>query len=146
MSDSAALQKFHISHKYTKSAKESAAAAIKAGCNLEMTSQEPVYNSQKEAVKGGLLTEEELRENVKPLFYTRMKLGEFDKPEQNPYHSLNTSVVQSSEHRELAVQVAMMSFVLLKNINNVLPIKTKPKKIAVSINYCLLFSHDGFSF
>ena len=134
MSDSLAIQNLQGAHKYTTSAKESAVAAIKAGCNLEMTSQEPVYAAQKEALKTGSLSEAELRANVKPLFYARMKLGEFDKPDLNPYNRLDNSIIQSSEHRELAIQAAMMSFVLLKNINNVLPIKGKLKKIAVSLS------------
>ena len=32
-----------------------------------------------------LVNESTLRELVKPLFYTRMRLGEFDPPEMNPY-------------------------------------------------------------
>lgn len=74
-----------------------------------------------------------MRERVKPLFYTRMRLGEFDPPEMNPYLSYNLSVIQSPEHRALSVKAAMQTFVLLKNENRLLPIKKHFNKIAVSI-------------
>jgi beta-glucosidase-like glycosyl hydrolase len=86
-----------------------------------------------DAVKQGKLSEILVRERVKPLFYTRMRLGEFDPPEMNPYLQYNLSVVQSPEHRQLAVKAAMQSFVLLKNDNNLLPIKKHFKRIAVSV-------------
>ena len=61
-----------------------------------------------------------------------MRLGEFDPPSMNPYSQLNLSVVQSQEHRDLAVYAAMQSFVLLKN-DGVLPLKSTFKTVAVSL-------------
>ena len=55
-----------------------------------------------------------VRDRVKPLFYTRMRLGEFDPPEMNPYSSVNLSVIQSEEHRNLSLMAAAKSLVLLK--------------------------------
>ena len=74
-----------------------------------------------------------LRENVKPLFYTRMRLGEFDPPDMVPYNKINTSVIQSPEHQELAIKTAMRTFVLMKNKGNILPLKQKFKTLGVSI-------------
>ena len=61
-----------------------------------------------------------------------MRLGEFDPPEMNPYTNISIDVIQSESHRWLAIQAAKMSFVLLKNEKNLLPIKQKLKKITVS--------------
>ena len=83
------------------------------------------------AVKQGKLSEALVRERARPLFYTRMRLGEFDPPEMNPYSYYNLSLVQSAEHRALAVKAAIETFVLLKN-NNLLPVKKHFDKIAVS--------------
>ena len=80
-----------------------------------------------------LTTVEDLAENVKPMFYTRMRLGEFDPPEMNPYSTIPMSVVLSAEHCELAVQAACMSLVLLKNDNNLLPVSRRFARIAVRI-------------
>ena len=116
-------------HKYLKTNEETSAACIKAGCNLELGSD--VFRSQLDALKDGLVTEKQLRDNVRPLMYTRLRLGEFDPEEMNSYNAINMSVVQSPEHRELAVMAAVNSFVLLKNTNNILPLTKTYNKLAV---------------
>lgn len=70
---------------------------------------------------------------LQPLFYTRMRHGEFDPPEMNPYNKIGMEVIQSEAHRYLAIQTARMSFVLLKNEKNLLPITKKYNKVAVSL-------------
>jgi len=87
-----------------------------------------------QAVEQNLLTVDDLAESLKPMFYTRMRLGEFDPPELNPYSSIPMSVVLSAEHSELAVQAACMSFVLLKNNDNLLPVMTPFRRIAVCMS------------
>ncbi len=77
------------------------------------------------------MTEEEFRDTAKPLFYTRMRLGLFDPPEMVPYNQINMSVVQSSKHQKLAVKAGMMSFVLMKNVDNLLPLTKHYQTIAV---------------
>lgn len=74
--------------------------------------------------------QELLVERVKPLFYTRMMLGEFDPPHLNPFLTLNLSVVQSHAHRDLATLAAIQSFVLLKN-DGLLPLKKVIGNIAI---------------
>jgi len=74
----------------------------------------------------------ELAQSVKPLMYTRMRLGDFDPPEMNLYSKIDKSVVLSPAHRELAIQAASMSFVLLKNLNGFLPIRKHFQHLAVS--------------
>ena len=70
--------------------------------------------------------------NEQPMWYTRMRLGEFDPPEMNPYTNISIDVIQSESHRLLATEAAKMSFVLLKNEKNLLPIKQKLKKVTES--------------
>jgi len=95
-------------------------------------------------VQQNLTTVEDLVENVKPMFYTRMRLGEFDPREMNPYSSIPMSVVLSALHCELAVQAACMSLVLLKNNNHLLPITKRFTRMAVrtivTVNDVLTFS------
>ena len=94
-----------------------------------------------------------VRQRVKPLMYTRMRLGEFDPPSMNPYDSISMSVVQSAAHQKLALLAAMKSFVLLKNEpyknsrEMTLPLRKKYKKVAVSFLNCdlLLRWNNGFS-
>ena len=108
------------------------------GCNIEDGPQgmDPLYNQITAAVNKGLINVTTLRESVKPLFYTRMRLGLFDPATNNPFAQLDPkTIVQSAEHRQIAVEAAMKTFVLLKNSNNVLPIALGKifNKIAVSL-------------
>jgi len=68
-----------------------------------------------------------------------MRLGDFDPPEMNFYWTIDKSVVLSPAHRELAVQAASMSFVLLKNLRGFLPIKKHFLHLAVSDLLLLLY-------
>ncbi len=56
----------------------------------------------------------------------------FDPDEDVPYASISTDVVACDEHRQLAYKAATEAVVLLKNKNNVLPIKPSTKKIFVT--------------
>lgn len=52
----------------------------------------------------------------------------------NPYSSLDLSVVQSPEHRNLSLEAAVKSFVLLKNQRGTLPLRARDlpgKRLAV---------------
>lgn len=82
----------------------------------------------------GKITESEIREAAKPLLETRFRLGEFDPEHLNPYNRIGLDVVQSEGHQELAIKAAMMSFVLLKNSDNFLPLKSSFGKVAVGNN------------
>lgn len=78
-----------------------------------------------------------IRDRVRPLFLTRLRLGEFDPPAMNPYNALGAEVIQSEAHRSLALKAALQSFVLLKNRNEMLPFKAEDllhKTIAVSVH------------
>ena len=79
------------------------------------------------------------------MWYTRMRLGEFDPPEMNPYTNISIDVIQSESHRWLATQAAKMSFVLLKNEKNLLPIKQKFKKVTVSNYFQFWYNFNQFS-
>jgi beta-glucosidase len=90
-----------------------------------------------DALKAGKLDKDDLIKSVSPLFYTRMRLGEFDPPQHNPYSFLDLSVIQSEEHRAISLTAAMKSFVLLKNKDGFLPIRKKYNTISVG-QYCFI--------
>lgn len=129
VSDCFALADFHLNHKVTKDAAESAALAITHGCDLGC---DHVFNEIPEAIARGLMTEADVDRALEHSLITRFKLGMFDPPEEVPYASITTDVVSSDEHRRLAYQAAAESVVLLKNKNNILPIKPSTKKIFVT--------------
>ncbi|XP_061167474.1 xylan 1,4-beta-xylosidase-like [Saccostrea echinata] len=133
VSDQEAIENIMTYHHYTNNSIDTATLCVKAGCNLELSTNEvkPTYFYINDALKAGKLNKEEVLESVSPLFYTRMRLGEFDPPEHNPYNFLDLSVIQSEEHRSISLAAAMKSFVLLKNKDGFLPITKVYKKISV---------------
>ncbi|XP_038066380.1 xylan 1,4-beta-xylosidase-like [Patiria miniata] len=132
VSERNALEYVFLKHNYTQTPLQTAVAGVKAGCNLEQADwAQNVYTNLTKAVQAGLVTEDELRQLVRPLFYTRLRLGEFDPPEMNPWGRLQASEeVESLQHQNFAVLAAVQSFVLLKNANNTLPIG-RVNKIAI---------------
>ena len=115
-------------HHYVKTPEEAAAAAVKAGCNLCCGGD---YNALVRAVQQGLLTEKELDQALYHTLWTRFKLGLFDPPDKCPYSRIGIDQNNTPEHRQLALQVARESLVLLKN-DGVLPLdRSKIKRIAV---------------
>jgi beta-glucosidase len=109
--------------------------AVKNGCDLECGCTYDIpcdYGWLNEAVEQGLLTEADLDRSVKRLFMARFRLGMFDPDEQVAYAQIPYSVVDSLEHRELALEAARQSLVLLKNQDHQLPLdKARIKSIAV---------------
>lgn len=120
VSDCWALKDIHEGHKVTKSVVESAAYALKSGVNLNCGDE--YYPYLIEAVKQGLVTEKEIDQSLTVLLRTRFRLGMFDEEDKNPYTKIPESVINSPEHRKIALESAQKSIVLLKN-NGVLPLK-----------------------
>lgn len=128
VSDCGALNDLHLNHKLTADAAESAALALKAGCDLSCGC---TYDSLKEAEERGLVDEADIDRALERTLATRFKLGLFDPPEMVPYASISMAVVNSPEHRRLAHEAAVKSVVLLKNRGQILPIGPQVKSIMV---------------
>jgi len=129
VSDCMALSDFHLNHKITKDAAESAALALRRGCDLGC---DHVYVEIPEAIKLGLIAEADVDRALEHTLATRFKLGMFDPDEDVPFASISTNVVACDTHRQLAYQTATEAIVLLKNKDNILPIKPSTKKIFVT--------------
>jgi beta-glucosidase len=128
VSDCWALRDIHEHHKLTASFAESAALAVKAGCDLNCGC---TYEHIPEAVRQGLITEADLDVCLRRLFRARIELGLFDPDERVPYASTPYEVNDSPRHRELALVAARESMVLLKNRNGILPLSRDIKNVAV---------------
>ncbi len=126
VSDCWAVNDFHGGHKLTKDAAESAAMAVKAGCDLNCGN---AYLHLLEAVDRGLLTEADIDRALRRLLRTRFRLGMFDPPRRVPLANAKLSVVGCARHRDLAREVARKSLVLLKNDRGLLPLRPDLGKI-----------------
>ncbi|HKV38565.1 MAG TPA: glycoside hydrolase family 3 N-terminal domain-containing protein, partial [Blastocatellia bacterium] len=128
VSDCGAIGDIYRHHGFAKSEPEASALAVKAGTDLSCGRE---YGSLLEAVKSGLITEEEIDTAVKRLMTARFRLGMFDPPDLVPYARIPFSENDSPEHRQLSLKAAHESIVLLKNEGNLLPLKRGLKTIAV---------------
>lgn len=128
--DCGAVYDMFMFHQTAKDSLEGMVQSIKAGVDnfcLGYPSAVPI------AVKQGLLKESEVDSALARLFTARMKLGMFDKEENNPYTSIPYSVVNCEAHRQLALQAARESIVLLKNKNKLLPLDASKLKSVLVI-------------
>jgi beta-glucosidase len=128
VSDCDAIVDIYANHKLVATPEEAAALAVKSGTDLECGK---VFLNLKQAVEKKLITEKEIDVALKRLFTARFKLGMFDEPEKVKYANIPYSVVDKKEHRDLALEAARKSMVLLKNDNNTLPLKKDLKTVAV---------------
>ena len=128
VSDCWAIRDIHEHHKVRATSEESAADAVKAGCDLDCGC---TYEFIPGAVEQGLLTEADLDVSLTRLFIARLRLGMFDPPDQVPYSSIPYEVNDSPPNAALARIAARESMVLLKNQGSLLPLSKELGSIAV---------------
>ena len=128
VSDCEAITDIYKYHKIVPTPEEAASIAVKAGTDLECGK---VYQNLKEAVSKNLIREADIDIAVKRLFTARFKLGMFDPKEKVKFAQIPYSVVDSKEHQALALEAARKSIVLLKNQDNILPLKKDVRSVAV---------------
>ena len=128
VSDCGAIEDIYLRHKFVKTPEEASAMAVKRGTDLECGDS---YKSLVNAVRQGLISETEINRALKRLFEARFRLGMFDPPSMVPYAQIPFSANDSEQHRQLALEAARESIVLLKNENNTLPLRKDLKSIAV---------------
>ncbi len=121
VSDCWAVRDFHENHKVTATAPESAALAIKNGCDLNCGN---TYLHLMEAVQEGLVTEDQITLACERLFTTRFLLGMF--ADDCEYDRIPVTDTDTDEHDRLALKAAEKSMVLLEN-DGTLPLD--PQKV-----------------
>jgi beta-glucosidase len=130
VTDCWALEDVWARHKALPNSVETAAAAIKAGINLDCSNL--LQDDVVKAVQQKLLTAKEIDSALSPILRTQLKLGFFDDPGASPFSRYGEDSVSNNYHRMLARKMAEQGMVLLKNNNNILPLdKDKYSAIAV---------------
>ena len=105
-------------HNTAKDGAQASAQAVLAGTDVECGSE---YKHLPEAVRRGDIKEADLDRSLKRLLIARFELGDLDPDELNPWTKIPDSVVACNAHKQLALDMARKSIVLLKN-NGVLPL------------------------
>ena len=118
VSDCWALRDFHEHHMVTTSPEESAAMAMKAGCDVNCGS---CYNQLMKAYYQGMVTEEEIHTSAVRALTTRILLG---MNQDTPWDQLNFQDVDTPDAASLNYRAAAEGMVLLKN-DGILPLDQK---------------------
>lgn len=127
VSDCGAIDDFFVQgrHETSMDAAEASATAVLSGTDLECGS---AYAKLVEAVKRGEIKEADIDKSVFRLLKARFELGEMDA--STPWDNLiPESALNSKANKQLALDMARQSMVLLKN-NGILPLK---KNVTVAL-------------
>lgn len=121
VSDCGAINDFYLPkrHGVAKDAEAASALGVRAGTDVECGQ---IYKKLPAAVRRGDISEEEIDRSVRRLLAERFRLGDFDPDSLVEWTRIPLSVVNSPEHKALALQAAREQMVLLKN-NGILPLK-----------------------
>lgn len=130
-SDMTAIRMLHTCHYVAKSDREAIKMGIEAGVDMQLYDypHEEYQNTLIDLVNTGEITEEVINISCSRVLRVKFMLGLFENPFTD--ETLSERVVNCREHKEIALEVAEKSICLLKNQNNILPLKKSIKNIAV---------------
>jgi beta-glucosidase len=123
VTDCGALDDVFMRHKAIPTSVETAAAAIKAGVNLDCS--DLLQSDVMKAIDQKLLTLQEVDSALAGILRTQVKLGFYDPASMNPFSSYGADSIAPAYHINLARTAAQQSMVLLKNKKNILPLNKK---------------------
>lgn len=133
VSDCGAVTDIHSSHKTASDAVHSAARAALAGTDVECGYNYD-YRKLPDAVKRDFITEKEVDKHVIRLLEGRFDLGEMDDASLCEWSKIPSSVLESKEHLQLALDMARQSMTLLQNRGDILPLKASEKVAVIGPN------------
>src|SRR5215211_643414 len=98
------------------------ALALKAGVDMDMVG-EGFLNTLKKSLQEKKVTQADIDAACRRILEAKYKLGLFDNPYRYCNDQRSKTEIYTDEHRKAAREIAAQSFVLLKNNNNILPLK-----------------------
>jgi beta-glucosidase len=119
-----------IAHGYAKDSKQAAEIAIKAGSDMDMESSAYVGHLV-ELVQEGKVSENLIDDAARRILKVKFELGLFDNPYKYCDETREKETVGSAKFQEEVLDMAKKSIVLLKNENELLPLKKSGLKIAL---------------
>lgn len=119
-----------IAHRQAENRRAAAELAVKAGADMDMESYAYV-NELVQLVKEGHVDEALIDDAVKRILRVKYELGLFDDPYRYCDEVVEKEVIGSKRINDAVLEVAKKSIVLLKNENNLLPLKKTGQKIAL---------------
>lgn len=129
---------------------KAAVMAIQAGADIvlvpwNLKKQQRVYNTLRQAVRNGRITETRLNNSVRRILKSKINCNAFKKREEyrNSTNPIDRpiEIVGNSKHRETAQIIATQAITILKNDNNILPLSTDSKEPLLLLSPSRLFSN-----
>ncbi|MEU4192408.1 glycoside hydrolase family 3 C-terminal domain-containing protein [Kribbella sp. NPDC026611] len=111
--------------RYHPDAATAYAAALRAGVDSftqDDSDSGPTIERIQHALERGLLTDDDIDAAARRVLAVRLRLGEFDPPELDPYRRLEPELVNCPAHQQLAQEAARQAIVLLEHDGRVLPL------------------------
>ena len=119
-----------IDHGYAKDRKHAGELALNGGSDMDMESY--IYLEYIQSLLAeGKVTQEQIDDAVRRILRVKFELGLFDDPYRYCDESREKSITGSKEIMDAALDMAKKSIVLLKNDNQILPLKKQGQKIAL---------------
>lgn len=119
-----------IPHGYAKDNKHAAQMAVNAGSDMDMESYLYV-NELANLVREGTVKEAYIDDAAKRILRVKFELGLFDDPYKYCDAQREKEVIGQQAFHEASLDMAKKSIVLLKNENQLLPLKKQGQKIAL---------------
>ncbi|WP_397363058.1 beta-glucosidase BglX [Olleya sp. R77988] len=119
-----------IAHGHAKDGNHAAELAVNAGSDMDMESYLYVEELAK-LVKEGKVDKKHIDDAARRVLRVKFELGLFDDPYKYLDENREKEVIGSQEIHDASLDMAKKSIVLLKNKNNLLPLKKEGQKIAV---------------
>jgi len=131
VSDYVTLELACLIHRIAKDSTEAAILAIKAGLDVELPRTAGYGRGFIRAVKNGEIDEKLVNRSVARVLKKKFELGLFENPFVNDNPEIIAETFLNLEAKALAKNIALKSMILLKNENNLLPLKKNVKSIAI---------------
>ena len=129
ISDYASIEEM-ATHGFVKDERMAAKKAVQAGVDMDMEAYSYV-NELVDLVRDGEVDEALVDDAVRRILRVKYELGLFDDPYRYLDEQREKEIVGSAENREAVLDMAKKSIVLLKNENDLLPLKKEGQKIAL---------------
>jgi len=119
-----------VKHGYARDLEQATELAVKAGSDMDMESYAYV-NHLVDLVKSGKVDEALIDDAAGRILRLKFELGLFDDPFKYCDAEREKELIYNEKHMEAVLDMAHKSIVLLKNENELLPLKQSQGKIAV---------------
>ena len=130
VSDAGGIDMLHEYHHTAETYEEAVRQGVEAGIDIDLFSGSKFASALLKLVESNEISERRIDESIGRILEVKLRLGLFDNPYVNPEGV--PSLLGCKEHRETALLAARKSMTLLKNENDLLPLRKDIETILVT--------------